>query len=260
MINNNYFKKLKISVITITYNCQDTIQLTIDSVLEQTYKDVEYIIIDGSSTDNTFSLISKYGNRIDHLISEKDNGIYDAINKGIRLATGELVAILHSGDIFYNKDTLSNAALVINKNLSKDIFFSNAYYINNFLEKKIVRKYSSKYFKKYMFLFGFMPAHTTTIIKKSCFEKYGYYNINFEIAGDFDLLFNYIYINNIPYKYIDMYFTIMLYGGKSTSGLRSKIKLNNEILNSIKIHKVYTNKIFIYSKYFIKIWSYIFKL
>jgi hypothetical protein len=132
-------------------------------------------------------------------------------------------------------------------------------FIDNIENKKILRKYSSKYFKPFMFRFGFMPAHTSTIIRKKCFEDISFYNIDYKIASDFDLLFNFIYLNNLNFKYIDMYFTYMTIGGISTSGFKSMIRINNEILQSLKSHNVYSNKIFIYFKYFFKIKSYIFR-
>ena len=250
---------MKISIITVTFNCQNTIKTTIESVINQTYKDIEFIVIDGNSNDNTNNIINKYKERITYYISENDLGIYDAINKGITIAKGEFIVILHAGDIFYNYFTIEQAVTQIQKNINTDIFFSNIFFVENLENKKIIRKYSSKYFKPFMFRFGFMPAHTSTIIRKKCFEDIGFYNIDYKIASDFDLLFNFIYLNNLNFKYIDMYFTYMTIGGISTSGFKSMIKINNEILQSLKSHNVYSNKIFIYFKYFFKIQSYIFR-
>jgi glycosyltransferase involved in cell wall biosynthesis len=250
---------MKISIITVTFNCQNTISKTIESVISQTYKNFEYIVIDGNSNDNTKNIINEYKDNISTYISENDNGIYDAINKGIRLAKGEFIVILHSGDIFYNKLTIEHSINEIQNYFNTDIFFSNILFIDNIENKKTLRKYSSKYFKPFMFRFGFMPAHTSTIIRKKCFEDIGFYNIDYKIASDFDLLFNFIYLNNLNFKYIDMYFTYMTIGGISTSGFKSMIRINNEILQSLKSHNVYSNKIFIYFKYFFKIKSYIFR-
>lgn len=250
---------MKISIITVTFNCQNTISKTIESVISQTYKNLEYIVIDGNSNDNTKNIINKYKENITTFISENDNGIYDALNKGIKLAKGEFIVILHSGDIFYNKSTIEHSINEIGNYINTDIFFSNILFIENIENKRILRKYSSKYFKPFMFRFGFMPAHTSVIIRKKCFEDIGYYNIEYKIASDFDLLFNFIYINKIKYKYIDMYFTYMTMGGISTSGFKSMIKINNEIIHSLKSHNVYSNKVFIYFKYIFKIWSFILK-
>ena len=250
---------MKISIITVTFNCQNTISKTIESVISQTYKNLEYIVIDGNSNDNTKNIINKYKENITTFISENDNGIYDALNKGIKLAKGEFIVILHSGDIFYNKSTIEHSINEIGNYINTDIFFSNILFIDNIENKRILRKYSSKYFKPYMFRFGFMPAHTSVIIRKKCFEDIGYYNIEYKIASDFDLLFNFMYLNKIKYKYIDMYFTYMTIGGISTSGFKSMIKINNEILHSLKSHNVYSNKVFIYFKYIFKIWSFTFK-
>ena len=250
---------MKISIITVTFNCQNTISKTIESVIGQTYKNFEYIVIDGNSNDNTNNIINNYKERITYYISENDHGIYDAINKGIEISKGEFIIILHSGDIFYNNSTIEQAVNQIQKNIYTDIFFSNIFFVENLDNKKITRRYSSEYFKPFMFRFGFMPAHTSTIIRKNCFENIGLYNVNYKIASDFDLLFNFIYLNKIKYRYIDMNFTYMTIGGVSNSGFKSIIRINNEILHSLKSHNVYSNKIFIYFKYIFKIWSFIIK-
>ena len=161
---------MKISIITVTYNCQNTISKTIESVIGQTYKNFEYIVIDGNSNDNTNNIINNYKERITYYISENDHGIYDAINKGIEIAKGEFIIILHSGDIFYNNSTIEQAVNQIQKNIYTDIFFSNIFFVENLDNKKITRRYSSEYFKPFMFRFGFMPAHTSTIIRKNCFN------------------------------------------------------------------------------------------
>jgi glycosyltransferase involved in cell wall biosynthesis len=248
---------MKISIITVTYNCEETIETTILSVLNQTYENIEYILIDGSSKDNTINIINKYHNKINKFISEPDCGIYDALNKGIKLASGEFISILHSGDIFVSENTINNLVDKIKKFKDTDIFYSNIFFINNLVLKNKVRFYSSKYFNKYLFRFGFMPAHTSTIIRTTLFEKYGYYNINYEIAGDFDLLLKYILVNKINCKYLELNYVMMLIGGKSTKNINSAIKLNKEILLSLRSNKIYSNYIFIYSKYLVKIPSYL---
>lgn len=250
---------MKISIITVTFNCQNSICKTIESVISQTYNNIEYIIIDGNSTDNTKSLINNYKKSISHFISESDNGIYDAINKGIKISSGDYIILLHSGDIFFNYLTIENSFKEISINKNIDIFFSNILFIDNLENKKIIRKYKSKYFRPFMFRFGFMPAHTSTIIRKSCFELYGFYNINYKIASDFDLLFRFIYLNKIKFKFLDINFTYMSIGGLSTSGFKSMKRINNEISHSLKTHNLYTNKILIYFKYAFKIWSFIYK-
>ena len=250
---------MKISIITVTFNCQNTISKTIDSVIGQSYNNLEYIIIDGNSNDNTTNIINNYKERITYYISENDHGIYDAINKGIKIAKGEFIVILHSGDIFFNNSTIEQAVKEIKKSLNTDIFYSNITFIENLENMKIKRKYSSEYFKPFMFRFGFMPAHTSTIIRKRCFETIGLYNLHYKIASDFDLLFNFIYVNKVKSKFMDMNFTYMTIGGISTSGFNSMIRINNEILHSLKSHNVYSNKLFIYFKYIFKIWSFIIK-
>ena len=232
---------MKISIITITFNVVDNIEHTINSVINQSYSNIEYIIIDGGSTDGTIEIINKYKNHIDIFITEKDNGIYDALNKGILNSSGEYIGFLHAGDVFYSDITINTLVNKIKVFLNIDIFYSNVLYVNNLNNLKIVRLYSSKYFFNFLFRFGFMPAHTSTFIKRNTYLTHKLYNINYRIAGDFDLLLRYMYVKKLNSKHIDIITTKMSIGGISSSGIKSIHLLNKEILNSLKDSNIYSN-------------------
>ena len=182
---------MKISVITICFNSESTIEKTIQSVLKQNYKNFEYIIIDGGSTDNTINIINKYKSKISKFISEKDRGIYDAINKGINLANGEIISILHSDDRFFDDEVLNNIIKSFKEENTIDCVIGNTLIVKS---NKILRKYSSKNFKNWMMYFGISPPHPSTFIKKKVYDKIGLYSSDYSIAGDFEFFLRMLYI------------------------------------------------------------------
>jgi glycosyltransferase involved in cell wall biosynthesis len=244
-----------ISVITVSYNCADTISDTIDSVLSQTYTSVEYIIIDGGSTDGTTEIIKSYGDRISKFISAPDNGIYDAINKGIKIATGDIVGVLHSDDFFCNDNILGIVAAAFVEN-ETDAVFGDIRFVDQKNISKVVRYYSSKNFRISRFRFGYMPAHPSFYVRRQLFEKLGYYKTDYKIAADYELVLRYLLINSIRYIYLNLPFVSMRTGGVSNRSLRSHITLNSEIARACKENGVYTNYVLIYLKYFTKIFEF----
>ena len=187
---------MKISVITVSLNSEKTIEKTINSVLSQNYTDLEYIIIDGKSTDKTLEVIEKYKSKINIIVSEKDKGIFDAINKGIQRCSGDIVSIIHSDDFFYNDKVLD----VVNKNFKENDDLECL--IGTTLIKRknsnfTVRKYNSLFFKKWMIYLGFTPPHPSTFIKKKVYDKIGFYKTNYEIASDFDFFLRMFLKNQI---------------------------------------------------------------
>jgi glycosyltransferase involved in cell wall biosynthesis len=246
----------KVSIITVSFNSIGTISDTIKSVLSQTYTEREYLIIDGSSTDGTLELIKSYGSRISKFISEPDKGIYDAINKGIRLATGDIVGILNSDDYFYNNDVIQNVASAFEDNELKAVYGDVAF-VDTDRGSKIVRYYSSKRFSPEKFKFGFMPAHPSFYVRRELFEELGYYKTDYKIAADFELLVRFLYINRILYKYLPMPFVYMRRGGVSNRSVFSNITLNKEIARACNENGIRTNCFNIYSKYFIKIYEFL---
>lgn len=248
---------MTISIITITYNSDQTITDTLESVLKQTYPDIEYIIIDGGSKDKTLDIITQYkplfNNRL-HWISEKDQGIYDAMNKGIRMATGDVVGILNSDDFFTSNDVLARIAEEFDKN-ETDAVYGDIHFVNPGNLQKCVRYYSSSIFRPALFRFGFMPAHPSFYVKRECYEKHGLYALNYKIAADYDLLIRFLYVNRIKYKYLKMDFVTMRTGGVSTTGVKSRLILNREIVKACRKYGIYTNLFFLTFKYFYKIFE-----
>lgn len=245
---------MKVSIITVCYNCANTIKDTIDSVLSQTYSNIEYIIIDGGSRDETVNIISSYGEQVSKFISEPDKGIYDAMNKGIRLATGDVVGILNSDDFFTDNSVVQRVADEF-RNTSIDALYGDVQFVNPDNLHKVVRYYSSKRFNPKKFKYGFMPAHPSFYVKREYFEKIGYYKEDYKIAADFELLVRFLYQHKLKSNYIPMPFVTMRTGGVSTKSIKSNFILNKEIIQACKENGIKTNIINIYSKYFYKIFE-----
>ena len=248
---------MKISVITVCYNSENSIRQTINSVLEQTHNDIEYIIIDGNSKDKTKEIIFQYKNFLNNIVSEDDKGIYDAINKGIKLSNGEIISILHSDDIFYNKDVCKNVSEYFKSNQTCNIL-SGITLINSKSNNRI-RKYNPKYFKKWMMYIGVSPPHPSTFIKKKVYDEYGLYNVNYKIAGDFEFFLRMFIKENLKINTLDQNYVVMKSGGKSSSSLKSNLTSSKEIFKSFKENKLYTNWFFILMRFPFKIFQYLVK-
>lgn len=245
---------MKVSIITVVFNNALTIRTTIESVLNQTYKDIEYIIIDGASTDQTLEQIKLYSNKIDHIVSEPDKGMYDAMNKGIKLASGDIVGILNADDFFCDDKVIQKLVDVFVKD-KIDAVYGDIQFVNPSNLNKIVRYYSSKRFNPLKFKYGFMPAHPSFYVKREFFEKLGYYKEDYLIASDYELLIRFLYNKEIKYKYIEMPFVTMRTGGVSNKSLKNRFVLNKEIIRACKENGIDTNSLKIYSKYFRKVFE-----
>ena len=220
---------MKISVITVCFNSENTIERTIESVLAQKYKNFEYIIVDGGSSDGTINIINRYKDFLKAIVSEKDEGIYDAINKGIKIAEGDIISIIHSDDAFFNINVFDNVVSNFQNNLNLDCLIGTTI-INKYNSKKIHRKYNPKIFRNWMLYFGFSPPHPSTFIKKNIYDKHGMYKTNYEIAGDFEFYLRVILKNKISYKTLVEKYIIMKTGGKSSKSIKSNIISTKEIL------------------------------
>lgn len=242
---------MKVTIITVVLNSQAYIEDCILSVLGQTYKDLEYIIVDGGSTDGTFNVISKYSARIFKCISEPDQGIYDAMNKGIRLATGDIIGILNSDDYYVNRNVI---ATVVNEFITKgvDSIFADLVYVNPRNPDRITRYYKSSNFHPGKFSWGWMPAHPTFFVRRIYYEKYGLFKVDYKIAADFELLLRFLGKHRISYSYIPKILIKMRTGGKSTRNLMSNWQLNREILKACRENGIRTNMLKVVSKYFLK--------
>ena len=246
---------MKVSIITVSYNSVSTISDTINSVLSQTYSDIEYIIIDGHSTDGTIELINSFGDRISKFISEPDKGMYDAINKGIKISSGDIIGILHSDDFFYDNLVIEKIAKEF-EDTNIDAVYGDVLFVSPVDTSKIVRYYSSRLFNSEKFKFGYMPAHPSFYVKRELYDKLGYYKTDYKIAADFELLIRFIHINKINHKYIEMPFVKMRTGGVSNNSIFSRITLNKEISRACNENGIKTNFFKIYSKYITKIFEF----
>lgn len=243
---------MKVSIITTVFNNRDTIESAVQSVLGQNYPNIEYIIVDGGSNDGTIDIINKYKDRVAKFISEKDKGIYDGMNKGIRLASGDIIGILNSDDFYYDNNVISNVVKEFEiKNV--DSVFADLVYING--NQKIVRYYSSSNFNPKKFAYGWMPAHPTFFIKRKIYEKYGLFKTDYEIASDYELLVRLLARYRISYSYIPKVLVKMRTGGLSTRTLKSNWILNKEILRVCAENGIKTNIFKVLSKYPTKIFQ-----
>ena len=212
---------MKVSIITICYNRVKTIEKAIQSVLSQDYEDIEYIIIDGNSKDGTQSIIEKYKNEIGIYVSEPDSGMYEAINKGLALATGEIIGLMHSDDEFYDNMVISKIVQKFKESKLIEAVYGNGIYISNDDTEKIIRNRIGGNFLIEKIEKGWLPLHPTVYIKKKVIEKYGNYDVQFKIASDTEFLLRYLYKYKIKMSYINSYFIKMRIGGLSTSRKRA---------------------------------------
>ena len=245
---------MNISIITATFNSSAHIADCVKSVNDQTYHDIEHIIVDGASKDNTLEIVNGIPNRVGKIISEPDKGIYDAMNKGIQAATGDVIGILNSDDFFTSDDVIQTVVDSF-KNNDIDALYGDVHFVSPDNLSKSVRYYSSSVFKPSLFRFGFMPAHPSFYMKKECYDKYGLYALDYKIASDYDLLIRFLYKEKINYKYIKKDFVTMRTGGVSTENFNSRVTLNKEIVRACRKYGIYTNLLMLSLKYLYKIFE-----
>ena len=243
---------LKISIITATYNSGKTIRDTLESVLNQSYKNYELIIKDGGSNDNTVEICREYENLFEgrlKVISEPDKGIYDAMNRGIDNASGDIVGILNSDDFYTSDDILDRIAKEFSANKDLDAIYGDIHFVSPDNLTKCTRYYSSSYFRPSLLRFGFMPAHPSFYVRKEVYDKYGLYDLQFRTSSDFEWIVRLFAKNHIRAKYIKKDFVTMRTGGESTAGIEAKRKVNNDIVASLKKHGIFTCGAFKYIRY-----------
>lgn len=239
---------MKVSIITVVWNNEKTIANAIKSVLSQTYLNIEYIIIDGKSTDSTIDIINSYGTKIAKFISEPDKGIYDAMNKGLKLATGDVVGILNSDDMYISKDVIEKIVAIFETH-SVESLFADLVYVRPENLEKIVRYYDSSHFSPAKFAYGWMPAHPTFFVKREVYDKYGYFKTDYKIAADYELLARFLGKYAISYFYLQLPIVKMRTGGVSTTNFKSNIVINQEILRACAENGIETNWWKVLSKY-----------
>jgi glycosyltransferase involved in cell wall biosynthesis len=239
---------LKISIITVCFNSEKTIRDTIESVLGQDYSDIEYVIIDGGSSDGTLDVIREYEDRIDTVISEPDKGIYDAMNKGIQLATGDVIGILNSDDFFESSCVISDVINQFKSNPESSLVFGDVVLVQPSNTQKVVRFYNADKFRTWKLRFGWMPPHPASFFKRSAYEQVGNYSLDYKIASDYELFVRMLMVRKLPYSRINKVLVRMRAGGISTSGIKNSILLNSEIVKACKNNGVYTNLFFVLLK------------
>lgn len=218
---------MKISIITVTYNSAETVEDTIQSVVNQTYPDIEYIIVDGLSNDNTLDIVKKYGDKIAKVISEKDKGIYDAINKGVDLATGEVVAILNSDDL-YSHNRVIESIMKTFTDSGADAVYGDLVYVERNNTAKITRTWHSGQYKEGKFLKGWMPPHPSFFVKRWCYQRFGKFHTNFKTSADYELMLRFIHVNKIKLAYLPEILVRMRLGGQSNVSLANRLEANRE--------------------------------
>lgn len=232
---------MKISIITVCFNSEKSLEKTINSVISQDYKNIEYIIIDGGSKDNTLNIIEKYKEHITTIVSEKDRGIYDGINKGIQKATGDVISLIHSNDIFVDSNVISNIVNFFENNPGFEIILSDLAFKKNLDDNKITRYYSAKNFKPWMLKIGYSPPHLSAFFKIGVFKKVGLYATNFNIAGDFDYFVKCFLIHKLQFCYLEKCLVYMSTGGTSGKNIFSYLTSSKEINKSLKLNEIYSN-------------------
>jgi glycosyltransferase involved in cell wall biosynthesis len=242
---------MKVSLLTVSFNSVGTIQDTIESVRSQDHDDIEYIIVDGSSKDGTVDVIKAHTHEIDRWISEPDKGIYDAMNKGIRMATGEIVGILNSDD-FYSSTTVVSQVVDAFADPIIDAVFGDLVFVDPANLKKVVRTYSSAKWNPEKFARGFMPAHPTFFVRRKYYEEIGLFKTDYKIAADYELLIRFLYVHKLKYKYIPINMVTMRKGGVSSRGIMSNIILNDEIIRGCRENGIQTSVLRVYPKYLTK--------
>lgn len=248
---------MKISLITVTFNSDRTLCDTIQSVISQYFTNIEYIIVDGSSQDNTIEIIKKYEPLFQgrlKWISEKDNGLYDAMNKGIHMATGDIVGIINSDDFYHRNDVITKVAEAFN-NTDTQAVYGDVRFVNPKKLDKTVRYYSSKNFTPHLFRYGFMPAHPTFFTYRKYFEEFGYYKTDYKIAADYELLIRFLYVHQLKSKYLPFDFMKMRTGGTSTASVKSNILLNKEIVRACRENEIWTCLPLLCLKYAVKVFE-----
>lgn len=225
---------MKISIITVVYNNERTIKDALESVLEQSYRDIEYVIIDGKSKDNTVTIIEEYKDKLGYFISEKDNGLYDAMNKGIQAATGDVIGILNSDDLYQDFDVIADVMEQFNNDSTLDILYGNLVYVKSDDVNKIVRNWKCKPYYDRFFENGNVPPHPALFVKKSVYDKVGLFNLDYKLAADYELMLRMLKKHDFKIKYIDRLIVKMRLGGATNQSYKNIINQNKEIVRSWK--------------------------
>ncbi len=217
---------MKVSIITVSFNSDKTIADTIQSVLSQDYPDIEYIIVDGLSKDNTIKIVKSFGDRISKFVSENDKGLYDAMNKGIDLATGDIIGFLNSDDFYANSQVVSKIVQRFQKN--NDAVYADLVYVSALDKLKITRTWKSGEYISGSFLKGWMPPHPTFFVRKTVYQRYGKFTDKLRSAADYELMLRFIHKYKIKIAYLPEVVVHMRAGGTSNASIKNRIRANRE--------------------------------
>jgi glycosyltransferase involved in cell wall biosynthesis len=239
---------LKVSVITATYNRDTTVVRTISSIKSQTYTDIQVVVVDGASQDNTILLVSEMLGGEDILQSEPDLGIYDALNKGLALAEGDIVAFLHSDDLYFDNDVISKVVEIFSDD-SVDVVYGDVCFFSGSNVMKTIRRYRSDKLSEKNLAWGKMPAHPAMFIRRQIYKEIGFFETNFKIAADYEFLCRLVHYANLKSVYLSSVLVRMQLGGVSTGGFRNTVLLNKEVFRAIRKNGIYTNLFMLLSKY-----------
>lgn len=246
---------MRVSIITVAYNSASTIRDTIESVLAQDYSEIEYIIVDGNSKDDTLRIVQEYGNRISRVISEKDKGIYDAMNKGISLATGDVIGILNSDDFYANERVISDVISLFEKSQS-DSVYGDLDYVKTSPPFEVVRKWRSGSFNALRFYKGWMPPHPSFFIKRSCYQQFGVFDLQFKRAADYELMLRMLLKHRVSSSHLPKVLVKMRIGGASNASIKARMHANREDRMAWKVNGLKPKWLTLVRKPFSKILQY----
>lgn len=244
---------MKISIITVSYNAEETIEESIKSVLSQAYDDIEYIIIDGGSTDDTVKIVEKYRKSLQYFVSEPDKGIYDAMNKGIMVSSGDVIGILNSDDIYENSNVLDLVMSQFLKDSMLDILYGNLVYVSYFDVNNIIRKWISRDYYGNFFESADVPPHPTLFLKSKIYKEVGLFNLDFKLAADYEIMLRIFKKNQFRIKFVDKVLVRMRLGGATNKNLINILKGNYEIFQSWKANNLKMPLLFFPQKLFKRI-------
>ncbi|MFZ2662466.1 MAG: glycosyltransferase family 2 protein [Rhodoferax sp.] len=243
---------MKISVITVCYNGAGTIKDTLESIASQRHKDFEHLIIDGGSTDGTLEIIRAWRGHPVRLISESDEGIYDAMNKGIKLSTGDVVAFLNADDFYKDEDVLAQVARVMQAE-QLDALYGDVEFFRPGQQDVVLRRYNSGRFTAGRLGWGWMPAHPALFVRRAVFERYGVFRTDYRIAGDFEFIARVFRHPELRHRHLPESLVRMQLGGVSTSGWRATLQLNREMMRACRANAIPTNWVKLLLRYPVKV-------
>jgi glycosyltransferase involved in cell wall biosynthesis len=247
---------VKISIVTAVRNAEATIGAALESVEQQTHPDIEHIVVDGLSTDGTMEIVRRHSARLAKVVSERDSGIYDAFNKGLRLATGDVVAFLNADDVYAAPDVLQSVHDVFERTQAHAVF-GDVEFVRPEAPGRVVRHYSSERFSAGRLRYGWMPAHPSLFLKRRLIEQFGGFDASYRIAGDFELVARLFGREHIDFEYLPRVFVTMRTGGASTRGIRSTMTINREILRACRQNGIATNRAILWMRFPAKLLEYL---